>query len=145
MADKRLSGKAFILLLAVFVLGGVLGGLGTYMAGHMRPDHRRQRAFEQMVREVGLTPAQQKEVKEILKQGHQRWVAAFQQSQEQARPQYEAVHAYVRSRIRALLTPEQQPKFDAFLTQLDAERKAREQQQGPPRPPKPQTAPPQSH
>ncbi len=145
MADKRPSGKAIVLLLAVFVLGGVLGCLGTYLAGHMRNGHRRQRIFDRLTEQVQLTPAQQKQVEAILADGHQRFEAVYRQSQEQARPQYEAVRNDIRARIRALLTPEQQPKFDAFLKQIDAERKAREQQ-GPPRPPRPQSGPqPQNH
>jgi hypothetical protein len=145
MAGNRPSGKALILLLAVFVLGGVIGGLGTYVAGHMRSTHRRQRIFDRLTQQVQLTPQEQKQVEAILAQGHQRFEAVYRQSQEQARPQYEAVRNDIRARIRALLTPEQQPKFDAFLKQIDAERKAREQQ-GPPRPPRPQSEEqPQSH
>ena len=145
MAGKRPSGKAFILLLAVFVLGGVIGGLGLYVAGHMHNSHRRQRIFDRLTQQVQLTPQEQKQVEAILADGHKRFEAVYRQSQEQARPQYEAVRNDIRARIRALLTPEQQPKFDAFLKQLDAERKAREQQ-GPPRPPMPRSEPqPQSH
>jgi Spy/CpxP family protein refolding chaperone len=134
MAAKRPSAKAIILTLAVFVLGGAVGGLGTYLAGHMRDGHRRQRIVDRLTQQLQLTPDQQKQVEAILEDGHKHITAIYRESQDQARPQYDAVHNEIRSRIRAVLTPAQQPKFDEFLKRLDAERKARGQQAEPPRP-----------
>lgn len=128
MAVKRPSAKAIGLLIAVFVLGGVVGSLGTYLAGHVRSGSHRQRIIDRLTQQIDLTPAQAKQVEEILEDGHKRWSAVFRQSQEQARPQYDAVHAETRARIRAILTPAQQTKFDAFLKRLDAEHRAREKQ-----------------
>ena len=129
MAGKRPSAKAIGLMIAVFVLGGVVGSLGTYLAAHVRDNHRRMRIMDRLTRELQLTPSQQQQVQGILADGRKSWEAAYRKSQEEARPQYQAVHAAIRARIRALLTASQQPKFDAFLKQLDAERKAREKQQ----------------
>ena len=99
------------------------------------PDgHRRQRIVDRLTTQLQLSPDQQKKVETILEDGHKRITAIYRQSQDQARPQYDAVHTEIRTRIRAVLTPAQQPKFDDFLKRLDAERKAREQQ--PPRPPR---------
>lgn len=126
MAGKRLSVRAVVLTVAVFVLGGVVGGLGTYLAGHMHEGHRRQRILDRLTHQLQLTPDQQQKIEVILKDGHRRITAIYRQSQDQARSQYDAVHNDIRKRIRALLTPTQQPEFDAFLKRLDAERKARE-------------------
>jgi Spy/CpxP family protein refolding chaperone len=133
MAAKRPSAKAIILTVAVFILGGAVGGLGTYLAGHMRDSHR-QRIVDRLNQQLHLTPEQQKQIESILDDGHKRITAIYRQSQDQARPQYEAVHTDIRNRIRDVLTPAQQPKFDDFLKRLDAERKAREQQKPPPHP-----------
>ena len=129
MAAKRPSAKAIILTVAVFILGGAVGSLGTYVVHHMGDGHRRQRIVDRLTEQLHLTPDQQKQIETILQDGHKRITAIYRQSQDQARPQYEAVHTEIRSRIRALLTPAQQPKFDDFLKRLDAERKAREEQQ----------------
>ena len=134
MAAKRPSARALALTVAVFILGGAVGVLGTYLAGHMNDGHRRQRIVDRLTTQLQLSPDQQKKVETILEDGHKRITAIYRQSQDQARPQYDAVHTEIRTRIRAVLTPAQQPKFDDFLTRLDAERKAREQQ--PPRPPR---------
>jgi Spy/CpxP family protein refolding chaperone len=132
MAAKRPSAKAIILTVAVFILGGAVGVLGTYVAGHVNDGHRRQRIVDRLNQQLQLTPDQQKQIEGILEDGHKRITSIYRQSQDQARPQYDAVHTEIRTRIRAVLTPAQQPKFDDFLKRLDAERKAREQQSQPP-------------
>lgn len=126
MAAKRPSARAIVLTVAVFVLGGAVGGLGTYLAGHMRDGHRHQRILDRLTHQLQLSPDQREKVETILKDGHRRISAIYHQSQEDARPKYESVHTEIRARIRAILTSEQQPKFDEFLKHLDAERKARE-------------------
>lgn len=127
MAAKRPSARAIVLTLAVFVLGGAVGALGTYLVGHMHDGHRRQRIVDRLTRQLQLTPDQQKQVETILEDGHRRITAIYRKSQDDARSKYEAVHTDIRSRIRGILTPKQQPEFDEFLKRLDAERKAREE------------------
>jgi hypothetical protein len=129
MAGKRPSAKAIGLLIAVFVLGGVVGSLGTYLAGHMHEQSRRHHIVDRLNRQLQLTPSQLKQVRQIFAEGHKRWLAIYRKSQDDARPQYEALHADMRKSIRAILSPAQQPKFDEFLKQLDAEHKAREKRQ----------------
>jgi hypothetical protein len=63
--------KAYILVLAVFVLGAVVGGLGGYMwAQRVLADsvaHPAKRThLERLTLELSLTPAQQVEVRAIL-------------------------------------------------------------------------------
>jgi uncharacterized membrane protein len=128
MADNRPSPKAVGLLLAVFLLGCVFGGLVTHLSDHLlaASSARRPRVIDRMTQQLQLTPDQKTTIQTILTEGHQRIDAVFKQSQQQARPQYEAIHNDTRARIRQLLTPAQQPKFDDFLRQLDAEHRARQ-------------------
>ncbi|HEV2385956.1 MAG TPA: hypothetical protein VGS20_01760 [Candidatus Acidoferrales bacterium] len=128
MSDRPTSSKAVGLLIAVFVLGGVIGGLGTYMAGRLRDSPRRSRVMDQLTQQVPLTADQQMQIRNILAASRQRYRIIYDQSQQQARPQYEALRADTRARIRKLLNSSQQPKFDEFIRRLDAERKAHEQQ-----------------
>jgi Spy/CpxP family protein refolding chaperone len=133
MAGKRPSAKAIGLLLAVFVLGGVAGSLGTYVGTHDRQIRSRQTFLDQFRQQVQLTPSQLVQIRGILAEGHKRWEAIREKSEKEAQPQFDALHAEIRKRIRAVLTPAQQPKFDEFLKRLEAEHKAREKQHHEPR------------
>lgn len=153
MAGNRPNAKAIALLVAVFVLGGVLGGLGTYLAGHMRTPNRRQRFLDQMTVQLQLTPAQKAQVQSIFSEERKRWLAVVAESQRQARlqvrPQLDAIHQDTHARIMAILTPAQQKKFTDWLARIAAEHAAHPRRPAPPapNPPPAPTAsrPPQSH
>lgn len=121
MAGKRPSAKAIGLMVAVFVLGVVVGGLGTVLLHNMRESARRDHVINRLSRELRLSAQQRRQIQAILGQAHQRFSTVFQKSQEEARPQYDAIRKDVHARIRAILTPAQQAKFDDFLKRLDAE------------------------
>jgi esterase/lipase len=112
----------------VFVLGVALGGVLGYAFAHrsyaaeripMTAEARRAQRREQLKREVGLTPDQQKEVTAILDDAQVQYKAIHQVMD----PQIEAIRQKNREKIRALMTPEQKPKFEEFLRKLDEERK----------------------
>jgi uncharacterized membrane protein len=126
MSDRPTNSKAVGLLVLVFVLGGLIGGLGTYVTGHYRDARARHRSrvMDQLTEQLQLTPDEQKQIRDILAESRQRYRTITDQAQQQARPQYEALRTETRARIRQLLTSDQQPKFDDFIRRLDAERKA---------------------
>jgi hypothetical protein len=72
-----------------------------------------------MTREVGLNAEQQKQIGAILDQAQGEYKAVH----EVMDPQIEAVRQKTRDKIRRQLTDEQKPKFEQFLSKLDAERK----------------------
>lgn len=131
MAGKRPSAKAIGLMIAIFVLGGVVGGLGAIVVHHMGRTPRRERIIDRLSHELNLSAKQQAQVETILANGHKQFVAVYQQSQDQARSQYDAIRHDIHARIRAILTPAQQTKFDAFLKRLDAEHKLHPRPPGP--------------
>ena len=117
-------------ILVVFVLGIALGALGTYLVGArvwgarpMGQDHRdrRVRMVEQLTQELALTSAQQKQLDAILADMQTR----YEEIHKQIAPQAEQVRQQGREKIRAILAPEQKPKFEEFLRRLDEERKKR--------------------
>ena len=128
MENNRTRWKAVALLLAVFALGLCVGALGMRaLAGRVyghpleSHDHDRGRIFNELTRDLTLTPDQQRQVQAILDDTRARFQAVYDQN----RPQYDAIRQQGRNRIRAVLTPEQLPKFEEFLARIDAERKKR--------------------
>ena len=128
MSEMSATRKAAVWVGVVFLLGTALGGtLGYSYAHHFvsaastplpEPVKRAQRV-EQLTQLLGLTSAQSQQVDAILLQRHTEARAIHEQSD----AQIEQVRQKGRDQVRAILTPEQKPKFEEFLTKLDAERK----------------------
>ena len=131
--NLRAKRKAVALVLVVFVLGIALGALGAYVAGRRvwgapteGASHRGKRAHivERMTRELTLSPDQQKQHGPIFDDMQ----AKFRALHEQMAPQTEQIRQEGRARIRALLTPEQEPKFEDFLRRFDEQKKKKNEQ-----------------
>ena len=120
--------KILLVLVAVFLLGGVTGAsLASFYRlrdGHDRSERRKgggnreDRIFESMRRDLSLTEQQATEIRVILEQTHNDYRAL----RAEVRPRYDSVRQNARTRIRALLTPEQQKLFDARAAARDARR-----------------------
>jgi Spy/CpxP family protein refolding chaperone len=117
--------KMWLVLVAVFVLGSVTGvaltGLYRSRASGERPEAREKamhERFEKMRTELKLTDEQTKAVQAIIDETRNEYRAL----RTELRPRFEEPRQKARARIRALLTPEQQQKFDAMITQQDARR-----------------------
>ncbi len=127
MADSPTSRRASFLVLAVFVLGIALGAVGGHLledrlwSGHSdkRSHGEKAKIVEQLTRELNLTPEQQKQLDAILADT----MGRYQALHEQIRPQLEQTRQQGRDRIRAILTPDQRPKFEEFVRRLDEERR----------------------
>src|SRR5208282_6440144 len=120
MTDRHLERKASLLVVVVFALGAALGGVGThywearaYGTRVIVPTHTE--LVKQLTDQLSLTPDQQKQVSAITEEvrNHLRSI------QDQQKPDLDAVRNDGRKRIRALLTSEQQPKYDEFIRHLD--------------------------
>ena len=116
--------KIWLVLVAVFVLGSVTGaaltGLYRSRASGDRPEARERamhERFEKMRRELNLTDQQTTAVRAILDETRNEYRAL----KTELRPRFEEPRQKARARIRALLTPEQQQKFDTMVAQQDAQ------------------------
>jgi Spy/CpxP family protein refolding chaperone len=115
--------KIWMVLVAVFVLGCVTGVAltGLYRSRASSGSESRERAmherFERMRTELNLTDQQTASVRTILDETRNEYRAL----RTELRPRFEEPRTKARSRIRALLTPEQQKKFDAMIAQQDAQ------------------------
>ncbi|HEY0098888.1 MAG TPA: hypothetical protein VGB76_08030 [Pyrinomonadaceae bacterium] len=119
--------KILLVLLGVFILGGVTGASldslyrlrGRSHEGRQGRGHRgRDDMFEKMRRDLNLSEQQATEIRAILDQTRNDYRAL----RTEVRPRYDAVRQQARTRIRALLTPEQQKRFDERAAERDARR-----------------------
>jgi len=111
----------------VFLLGVLLGGLGSHVWGervwggpapvNTRPT--RNEVIAQCTHELQLTPDQQKQLVAAIDDTRSRWAALYAPLD----PQREQIRQEGRAHIRAILTPEQQVKFDDFMRRIDEQRK----------------------
>jgi Spy/CpxP family protein refolding chaperone len=109
-------------LIVVFVLGSVTGAAltGLYRSrasgDRDRSEARMHERFEKMRSELSLTDQQTAAVRAILDETRN----DYRTLRTELRPRFEEPRQKARVRIRALLNPEQQQKFDAMVAQQDA-------------------------
>jgi hypothetical protein len=112
--------KIWLVLVVVFVLGGVTGsaltGLLRSRASGDRAESREQR-FEKMRQDLSLDDKQTTAVRAILDETRNEYRAL----RTELRPRFEEPRLKARARIRALLNADQQKKFDVMVAQQDAE------------------------
>jgi Spy/CpxP family protein refolding chaperone len=121
--------KIWLTIVGVFVLGCVTGAsLDSAYRLRASADERegrrngprgKEKAFEEMKRDLSLNDQQATEIRAILDQTRNDYRAL----RTEVRPRYDALRQTARTRIRALLTPEQQQRFDAKVAERDARRK----------------------
>jgi Spy/CpxP family protein refolding chaperone len=125
MSDKR---KAIVLVIVLFVLGVALGAVGAHMWDQRVQASPTHHIAAQLKNLLNLTPDQSAKFDAII--ATQRANSRALDTQEKAEwdPKWDALHKQGRDNIRAMLTSEQQAKFDAFMKKLDEDRQ--KQQQG---------------
>jgi Spy/CpxP family protein refolding chaperone len=128
MSPISATRKAALWVGLVFLLGAALGGIIGYSFAHrsvsaastpLPEPVRRAKRVEQLTQLLNLTSAQSQQVDAILMQKH----AEAKAIHDQTDAQMEQLHQKGREQVRAILTPEQKPKFEEFLKNLDQERK----------------------
>jgi len=136
MAIRNARIEAAVLVIVVFVLGILLGGVGSHLwdervegqvqaqtAAQLNLKPTRNERVNDLTQRLQLSPEQQKQVATVIDDTLSKWqtlYAPLDAPREQIRQQG-------RAGIRAVLTPDQQVKFDDFLRQLDEQRRLDEQ------------------
>lgn len=131
MTQMTLRGKTrlkiWLVVVGVFVLGCVTGASLDSLYRMKASNNERQEGrgrrhkenlFENMKRDLNLTDQQASEVRAIIEQSREEYRAL----RNEQRPRHDAVRSAARARIRALLNPEQQQRFDAKIAERDARR-----------------------
>jgi hypothetical protein len=126
MRDNKTRREAAVLVIVVFLLGALLGGVGNHVwdqrvRGEQQQSGQKSRdqVVTEFTHELGLTPDQQKQLATIVDDTRAKWRALYAPLE----PQHEDIRQQGRARIRAILTPAQLPKFEGFLQRLDEQRK----------------------
>jgi len=127
METTKGRGQAVVLVVIVFFLGALLGGVGIHMwtehawrgirmPGQLPP---RNQVISEMTRELQLTSDQQKQLAVIIDDTRAQVRALYAPLDSQ----HEQIRQRGRDRVRAILTPEQLPKFEQFIKRIDEQRK----------------------
>jgi Spy/CpxP family protein refolding chaperone len=124
--------KAKLVVLVLFVLGIALGSMGTYVVTTRvlaaRPQaqpglaHNPGQVMARFTRDLSLNPEQQNQIQAILNDTRSKYA----QLHEKLDPEYEQVRQQGRQHIRQVLTPEQLPKFEELMRQIDEDRRRRQ-------------------
>src|SRR4051794_32658834 len=119
--------KIWLVVLGIFILGGVTGAAldsvyrlkasGGRGGGEMRAPRDKEK-FEKMKSDLNLSDQQAEQIRSILDQTRN----DYRTLRNEVRPRYDALRQQARTKIRALLNPDQQQKFDAKVAEHDARR-----------------------
>jgi len=128
-----MKSKAAALVFSVFLAGVIVGGLSMHVFGdrifstgasNSNSPMTREDYLSTLDRQLALTPSQHAQIAGILDQT----VAEYNRIYSPTITQIEDARQRGRQNIRAALTPEQLPKFEAYIRQLDEQRAAVEKQ-----------------
>ena len=131
MENTKKRGEAAVLVLVVFLLGTLLGGVRNHVWGErvwgkqtINTQPTRNQLVSDLTQDLQLTPDQQKQLGSIVDDTRAQWRTLYNTIE----PQHEQIRQQARDRMRAILTPEQKPKFEAFMHRIDVQRQKDEQQ-----------------
>jgi Spy/CpxP family protein refolding chaperone len=126
--------KARLLVLAVFVIGFAAGALSMNLyqrssgpdPNYSETDSKPQeRIVRQMNQKLSLTPEQQKEISLILDETFDNYSEIRKEMEPRIKdfkPRFDEERQKSRDRIRAVLTPEQLPRFEKMVEENDLKR-----------------------
>jgi Spy/CpxP family protein refolding chaperone len=127
MMTKSTWGAA-ALLIATFAGGALVGGAAVAFAergGHFRASGRSARGpnmdgyVEHLSSELSLNRTQKDSVRKILLH----YKPAMDSVWDEVGPRLDTLRTRIRSEIRLVLTPEQQPRYTDMISRLEAERR----------------------
>ncbi len=110
-------------------MGALLGSVSGYLFSEgahaesrkraLSDDARRGQKVSLLTKELNLTPDQAKQLDDAIRDAQ----VKFKAIREACQPKIDDTRAQAREKVRAFLTPEQRPKYEAYLKQVDEERR----------------------
>jgi len=115
---------AALLLISIFLLGGVAGGMSHYIyRNHLRSNPQQRPRIpgahdiaEEMAQGLNLDAKQKEQLRAIIQLSTER----YRTLSRQFRPQYEKIRTEANDAIRAILRPEQREIFEETLDRMDS-------------------------
>lgn len=132
MNESSAKQRAALWVGVVFILGAALGGVLGYLFAHkpvsaanppLSEQERRTRRVAELTDLLSLKPQQTQQLEAIFTQIHGEMKDIRNQSDTQLEQALAQERQKGRSEVRAILTPEQMPKYEEFLKRLDEQRK----------------------
>jgi hypothetical protein len=121
--------RAAIWIFVVFVLAVLLGNVsGYYLAEHvhaasakpiLNDDARRAQKVHVLTEKLSLTPDQAQKLDATIREAQVKFKAIRDASQ----PQIDATRGEARQKVRSFLNPDQLPKYEKYLQEVDEERR----------------------
>ena len=136
MESSNSQSKARLIVVSVFVIGFAAGALSLNLYQQLTGSDNNKNPqrggpevlIKRMNEKVGLAPDQQEQIKKILDETGEKYREIRKEMDpaiEPFQPRFNAVRQESRDRIRALLNPEQLPKYEKMIEEHD---KMREQE-----------------
>jgi hypothetical protein len=124
MENTKTRREAGFLVIVVFLLGVLLGGVGNHLWGQrvwgvQSVPHGRDQILSQLTHDLQLSGDQVQQLAKIVDETR----AQMRALNAPLDSQREQIRQHGRDRIRAILTPEQKPKFEEFTHRIDEQRK----------------------
>lgn len=128
METTKARREAAVLFFVVFVLGALFGAVGVHVwaqrvsggAAVATNNHpTREQMIDSFSQQVQLTAEQRQQLGAIMDDTATRWKMLYAPLDTQR----EAIRQQGRDRIRAILTPEQVPKYEEYMRRVDEQRK----------------------
>ena len=127
--------KARIIVVSVFIIGFAAGALALNLyqklsrsSSNNMPPHGTEFLLKRMNDKVGLSSDQQEQIKKILDETNDKYKDLRSEMEPRIKdfePRFNSVRQESRDRIRALLSPDQLPKYEQMVQERD---KMREQE-----------------
>jgi hypothetical protein len=122
--------KAQLIVVSVFVIGFAAGALSLNLYQRLTSSDNKRNPprggseflIKRMTEEVGLASDQQEQIKKILDETNDKYRELRKELDPAIKPfesRFNAVRQESRDRIRALLTPEQLPKYEEMVQKHD--------------------------
>lgn len=115
--------KAQIMLVATFILGLIIGATGyhVYISQFSSNGNSDQAMLKDLSRTLELNDGQKEKIEEILKQSR----GEYQELRNKNRPDFHAVRDRMRQKIKDVLSPDQQSRYDEWNRQQDEKRRGK--------------------
>ena len=125
--------KARLIVVAIFVIGFTAGALSMNLYDHLSsrssndtgPPYGSNDLLNKLNQKLSLSDEQRKEIGTILDETSEKYIEIRRDLQPRVKefePRFEAVRLQSRDRIRAVLRPDQLPKYEEMVQESDRRR-----------------------